>query len=158
VREVALKMKEVSRILLGLFYVYNIILLLISKRVILAIIQKRKKQSHNVRNILIVGSKHGAEAIIKIINSSSTNINIIGCIDIKKKEIGKAVKNNVKVIGVIKDVHDFILDNVVDEIIFTMPLKLIESIDAYIILFELLGINVRIFGCANLKMISKKGM
>ncbi len=137
--------QDVSRILLGLFYVFNIAILVITKFMLFSIANRYRKVNHNITNVLIIGTKSRAEAVINLINSATKPYNVIGCVDLDKSQVGNTLKNKCNVIGSIEDVQDIIIKEVVDEIIFAMPLKMIDSVDAYIFLFELMGINVRIF-------------
>lgn len=138
-------MKEVSRLLLGIFYSTNTIFLLISKRLILVILRKYGQNRHNFHNILIVGSKRRAEGAIGLINSSRKGYNIIGCLDTHIDKVGLEVKDGVKIIGTMDDLKGIMLKHVIDEVIFAMPLKDIESVQVYMLLIEMIGVKVRIF-------------
>ena len=134
-----------SRLLLGLFYILNIGVLVISKSLIYWSYKKSEQSDYNKCNLLIIGSKERAVGAINLINSMKGQYNIIGCLDIKKERVGKRVKDDVKIIGVVDDIQNMIITNVVDEVIFAMPMYQIENIEAYIQLIELMGIKVRIF-------------
>jgi exopolysaccharide biosynthesis polyprenyl glycosylphosphotransferase len=140
-----LKIKDVSRLLLGLFYILNIITLTISKAIIFWTYKKSEQSEYNKCNILIIGSKQRAAGAISLINSITGQYTIIGCLDTSTERIGKRVKDDVRVIGVVDEIQNIIQNNVVDEVIFAMPMYQIDNIEAYIQLIELMGIKVRIF-------------
>ncbi len=140
-----LKIKDVSRLFLGIFYILNIVILMISKAIIYWSNKKLKQSDYNKCNILIIGSKERAVGAINLINSMKEQYNIIGCLDIKKDRVGKTVKDDIKVIGIVDEIQTLIIKEVVDEVIFAMPMYQIDNIEAYIHLIELMGIKVRIF-------------
>jgi exopolysaccharide biosynthesis polyprenyl glycosylphosphotransferase len=140
-----LKIRDVSRLVIGFFYIINIIILIASKSLIFWSYKKSEQSEYNKDNILIIGSKERAAGAISLINSMKGQFTIIGCLDTKKDRIGKRVKDEVKVIGIVDDIQSIIISKVVDEVIFAMPMQQIDNIEAYIQLIELMGIKVRIF-------------
>ncbi|MBN2157854.1 MAG: sugar transferase [Spirochaetes bacterium] len=139
------KIHNVSRLLLGTFYIINMIALVISKAIVYKIYRTSEKSDYNRCNILIIGSKERAAGAISLINSCDSRYFILGCLDINKDKIGKVVKEGIKIIGTVDDIQSILLNNVVDEIIFAMPMHQIDNVEAYIQLIELMGIRVRIF-------------
>lgn len=137
--------KQVSRVMLGIFFLMNISLLMIGKRLILSLLLKYSESENNIYNVLIIGSKKRAAGAIGLITSSKQGYHIIGCLDINKDEIGREVRDGIKIIGTMEDLKDIILSHVVDEVIFAMPLKSIDSVNVYMLLIEVVGIRVRIF-------------
>lgn len=140
-----LNIRDVSRLFLGFFYIINIGVLIISKTIIIWSNKKSEQSDYNKCNLLIIGSKERAVGAINLINSMKGQYNIIGCLDIKKERVGKKVKDDVRIVGTVDDIQNMIISNVVDEVIFAMPMYQIENIEAYIQLIELMGIRVRIF-------------
>ncbi len=140
-----LKIRDVSRLFIGLFYVINIVILVASKSLIYWSYKKSDQSEYNKVKVLIIGSKERAAGAISLLNSIKDNYSIIGCLDTSAKSIGKRVKDDVKVIGLVDDIQGIIINNVVDEVIFAMPMHQIDNIEAYIQLIELMGIKVRIF-------------
>ncbi len=139
------KIHEVSRLLLGIFYTINIIALTAVKRIFLELLKNYKQNQQNFHNILIVGSRRRAEGVIGLIKSSGTGYTVIGCLDTRADSVGKEVLEGVKVIGTMDDLKNIMQMYVIDEIIFAMPLKEIESVQVYMVLIELTGVTVRIF-------------
>ncbi len=54
------------------------------------------------------------------------------------------VTRGVKVIGTMDEYYDFLIDNVVDEVIFAMPLSLLPDALDFLSFTDELGINVKI--------------
>ncbi len=137
-------LKEISRILLGIFYINLIILLSLSKGLIYIILRKYEKNIHNIRNILIIGSHQRAKQLIDLIINSGTNIRIIGCLEIDREKVNTEVRSGIRVLGMMEDLKSIVLKGVVDEIIFAMALGKIADVDKYMLLIEEIGIHVRI--------------
>ena len=137
--------QEVSRLLMGIFLVLNICLLTLFKFIVFKTLEKIRTDGFNTKNVLIVGSKKRAEKVIETVESNrTTGYRILGCFDIEEEMLGAQVYNGHKVIGLIQDLEYFLRNNIVDELIFAMPLKKIEHGDRYIALAESMGIKVRI--------------
>ncbi|MDY6967758.1 MAG: sugar transferase [Spirochaetota bacterium] len=139
------KMEEISRLMIGIFYISNLFLLIVSKRVIYLILFYSRFKKYNIKNILIIGSKDRARDAINTINTYAKGYALLGCLEIDEADVGKVVNENIRVIGTIDDLKSIILTHVVDEVIFAMPLKKIESVDIYMLLIEMIGIKVRVF-------------
>lgn len=139
------KIENVSRIMIGIFFLLDIVLLAISKGLIYKVSSRYHKKDYSSQNILIIGSKDRANDVIDAIRShSDSGFRILGCLDLDPAEIGKQVKNGVEIIGTIDNLKKIMLEEVVDELIFAMPLKRIENPKNYISIAEKIGITVRI--------------
>ncbi|ACN15640.1 RfbP [Desulforapulum autotrophicum HRM2] len=135
----------VSRLLLVLFMVLCISGLTLSKFIVYRTLRKIRSQGYNTRNLLIVGSKARAIDIIRAVEShQDSGYLILGCFDVDGELVGKTVINGHKVIGSIGGLEAFLVNNVVDELIFAMPLKEIMYADKYLAIAENLGVKVRI--------------
>lgn len=140
----AMGVKDMSRILMGIFFVLNIFGLTLFKWCVLMMLQQLRAQGYNTRNVLIVGSRDRAVSVIKSIDvSREGGYRILGCFDINLEIVGSSVVNGYKVIGTITDLKAYLENNVVDELIFAMPLRLIENPDKYLVLAESMGVRVR---------------
>jgi len=133
-----------SRLLIFLFCGLSFIFLFASKGAILYMYRKYFKQDANRINVLIVGTRGRAKQVIEHIEKNKKHYKIIGCLDTERELTGTEVIKGIKNIGTIEDIKNITLYNVVDEVIFAMPLKKIEGVDIYILLLEMLGIHVRI--------------
>jgi exopolysaccharide biosynthesis polyprenyl glycosylphosphotransferase len=146
-----LKITDVSRIMMGIFLVLNVFLLSLSKGIIYNILTHFRKKGFNFRSILIIGGRERAKDFIDAIGERlGAGYNVIGCLGLDGDEIGKSVKNGIKYIGTVnklKDilkVKDILKEEVVDEIVFAIPLNLINSASKHIATAEELGVSVRI--------------
>ncbi|MBU2578065.1 sugar transferase [Patescibacteria group bacterium] len=140
-----LKVKDVSRVMIGIFYLLNIGLLALSKGIAYKMLQHYRSQGFNFRSVLIVGSKERARDTIDTIGDSlKAGFKILGCLDVDGTPVGQSVKNGVKVIGMIEQLKEILTDNVVDELIFAIPLRMIPEAEKYITVAEYMGISVRI--------------
>lgn len=139
------KMTDLSRIMLGIFFFLNIGLLAVSKGFVYVVLARYRQKGFNFRNILIVGSRQRAMDVIDAIGERlGSGYSVLGCLEIDEAEIGKKVKNGIQVIGTVDHLKKILWDQVVDELIFAMPLKKIEDADKYIALAEEVGVSVRI--------------
>ena len=140
-----LKLVAVSRIMLGIFYLLDILLLSLSKGLTYRILARYRRQGFNFRNVLIVGSKARACDVVRAIGDRlGAGFRVLGCLDIDPAKKGEAVCNGCKIIGTLTEMEAILQKEVVDELIFAMPLKKIDEASKYIVLAEELGVSVRI--------------
>jgi len=98
-----------------------------------------------VHNLLIVGSKDRAQEIIQLVRERYLkDYRILGCLEVDKALVGKELASGVKVIGSVSDFEKILKQEVVDEVIFAMPLNKIINAHGYIVLAEDMGALVRI--------------
>ena len=136
---------EISRLLMGIFMILNIILLTASKYIIYRTLNRLRSEGINTRNVLIIGIKERAKDLIKTVDRyKATGYKVLGCLDIDNKSIGTFVENDHRVIGVIDDLEMILKNNVVDEMLFAIPMKLIENTSRYLSIAETMGVKVRI--------------
>jgi exopolysaccharide biosynthesis polyprenyl glycosylphosphotransferase len=134
-----------SRLIIGLFYILNIGLILISKFVIQNILKRLRRMEINIRKVLIIGSKTRAKTLIESIHGQNrADVLILGCLETENTSIGYKVACGIKVIDTIDNIERIISQKVVDELIFAMPLRIIDNIEKYIHLAEIMGISIRI--------------
>lgn len=140
-----LKMEDVSRIMMGMFYVLNVTLLAICKTSAYKMLTYYRQKGYNFRNILIIGSKERAKDVIGAMGEHlRSGYRIIGCIETDETQVGKEVRNDIKVIGTVEHLEKILLKQTVDELIFAMPLQKIQNSKEYIAFAEKMGISVRI--------------
>lgn len=136
---------EVSRLLVGLHGCVLIVLLAARRGLISRYITSSKMHGANDVHILVIGSKDRAQDTIKaILSSEDKNYNVIGCLEVEPAFTGKIVAEGVRVIGDMRDFRTTLLNNVIDEVIFAVPLKQVDNINDQISFAEKLGVNVRI--------------
>ncbi|MEA1968793.1 MAG: sugar transferase [Thermodesulfobacteriota bacterium] len=140
-----LHIQGISRLLMGIFLILNILLLTLSKFIIFKVLKKIRTNGHNTRNLLIVGSQTRARQVIEVLETNNAaGYMILGCFDVDEEKLGQSVLNDHKVIGLVKNLEAYLRDNIVDELIFAMPLRKLENGDRYIAFAESMGINVKI--------------
>jgi len=139
------KIKDVSRIMIGIFFILDIVLLGMSKSMAYFLLQRFREKGFNYRNVLIIGSRERAKEVIDTIGDQrGSGFRVIGCLDVENANVGKEVKNGIKVIGTVNHIEVFMREEVVDELIFAMPLRKIENAGHYISSAEEMGVSVRI--------------
>jgi exopolysaccharide biosynthesis polyprenyl glycosylphosphotransferase len=137
--------QNISRLLMGIFLFLNILFLTLSKYITFRILQRLRARGINTRNVLIVGSRERAVDVIKAVEKhQGTGYKILGCFDLEASSIGKLVVNGHTVVGYIEALEQYLKDNVVDELFFAMPLKLIQNVAGYLSIAESMGVKVRI--------------
>lgn len=140
-----LKIKDVSRLLLGLFCLFDIVLLGFSKSFIYKMLTSYRVKGFNYRNILIFGSKKRALDIIETIEQHAySGYRVLGCLEVDKTLVGRELKKGVRVIGLIENVRDVLKNEIVDEIIVAMPMRIINEPRQAMIAAEELGVPIRI--------------
>lgn len=140
-----LKIKDVSRIMLGIFFILDIALLGMSKGVAYYTLYRYREKGFNYRNVLIIGSRDRAKEIINTIGDQrGSGFRVIGCLEVDHRDVEKPVINGIKVIGTLDHMEAFMREEVVDEVIFAMPLRKIENAGHYIDSAEEMGVSVRI--------------
>ena len=141
----ALKVTDISRIMMGLFFLLNVGLLGLSKGFVYWLLARYRRRGLNIRNVLIVGSRARAKAVIDIIGDNlDAGYTIIGCLDPDEDVVGKEVSDNITVIGTLQQLRNILTEQVVDELIFAVPAKKIDDLGKYILLAKEIGVSVHI--------------
>jgi hypothetical protein len=86
----------------------------------------------------------------------SVKYKILGCLEFSDTEVGQTVTAGVRCIGTITHLKTFLIEHVVDQVIFALPLGLIDDIGQHIRTAEDLGVSVRIVPDWNLRKIGYK--
>lgn len=139
------KIKDVSRILLGIFFLLNVGLLGASKAVIYRVLSHYRKKGFNFRNLLIVGSMDRAKTVIGRVGMYiNAGFRVLGCLETDPDKVGKDVQNGINVIGTVEMLEKILGEEVVDEVIFAIPLRKIAEADQHIALAQQMGVSIRI--------------
>lgn len=140
-----LKIEHVSRFIMIVFVFYNIVFLCLGKYIIIRINNRSRHNGDLRKHIIVIGSRHRAIELIQgIEEKNSGSCKILGCLDTVPDAVGSMVTNGYRVIGLVQDLQQYLIENIVDEIIFAMPLKKIDCADKYIAIAEDMGVHVRI--------------
>ncbi|MDY6823552.1 MAG: sugar transferase [Thermodesulfobacteriota bacterium] len=140
-----LKIQDISRGMMVFFYVFDISLLCGSKIIIYQLLQHYRANDFNTRHILIIGShKRAKEVVRNIYANRGSGFRVIGALEVSREFVGQKVFHDCWVLGTIDQLEQFLRDNVVDELIFAMPMKHIPDIDKYIARTESAGVLTRV--------------
>jgi exopolysaccharide biosynthesis polyprenyl glycosylphosphotransferase len=92
-----------------------------------------------------VGSGRGADEIIKSIAAHpELGITILGCLETDRCRVGTTLENGAEVIASLDEFEYIARDKVVDEIVFSLPLKHIPNVSETIRQAQEFGIRVRL--------------
>ena len=140
------KITDVSRLLIFMFYIADLILLVAARWTIQQVIFSKRRDEYSRRHVLILGSRSTAQELIRMVisNQREPGINIVGCIELKEEDVGKDVCCGVKVIGTLDNLRDILLNQIIDEILIAMPLNEIGNSEWYLSFINTFGITVRI--------------
>ncbi len=140
-----LKITDVSRLLILLFYVLDLIVLIMARVLLDLLVTSKRRDSYFHRYILILGSRTAAQELIQMVcNQKGSTIKIVGCIETDPVDVGKTVACGIPVIGTLDDLRTILLNQVVDEVLITMPLNEIKNSEWYLSFINSFGITVRI--------------
>jgi len=140
-----LKIKDISRLFLFMFYFLDMAALNLSRWVMRKYISTKRSKDFYNHYVLILGSRATAQDLIQmVVGSKETNIKFVGCLDLNRQDVGKIVSCGVRVIGTLDDLRDVLLSQVIDEVLITMPLNEIENSEWYLSFINTFGITIRI--------------
>lgn len=129
----ARKEMDISRAVIGIFFVNNIILDTVFRTILNNCLMAARKKGYNLKHIVLVGYSRAAEAYIdRILVNPQWGYYIHGILD-DNMERGHTYKN-IKVIGCIDDLLEILSQNKLDEIAITL------SIDEYSKLGRIVGL------------------
>lgn len=140
-----LKIKDISRLLIFIFFVLNLATLSIFRWMRFKYISTRRNKDFYKRCVLIFGSRTTAREVIQIVaNDPESDFKIVGCLDLNRQDVGKTVSCGVRIIGTLDDLRDVLLNQVIDEALITMPLNEIKNSEWYLSFINTFGITIRI--------------
>lgn len=133
-----------SRGLVAIFTLLSLALLWL-KALLVYRHEKRTGVVRSSENILIIGSRARAvDTITTLLKAPGRIYNVIGCLEIDDSPLDREVVPGVRVIGRMENYREILLNQVVDEVIFALPLKKIPNVADYIAAAEEIGVHVRI--------------
>lgn len=140
-----LKIKDISRLFLIMFYFLDMAALNLSRWVMRKYISTKRSKNFYNHYVLILGSRATAQDLIQMVaGNKETNIKFVGCLDMNRQDVGKTVSCGVRVIGTLDDLRDVLLSQVIDEVLITMPLNEIKNSEWYLSFINTFGITIRI--------------
>lgn len=135
---------QIGRRVLLIFYVTNLVFLLIFKRVLYA--ARRRRDEYHRQRVLVIGSRRRAMDVLKpLVDEAVLGYRVIGCLEIEDEPgiVGKQVYGGVKVIGTLEALPEILFTQSIDEVIFAVPLTKIRHPEKYIKIAEDMGVLVR---------------
>lgn len=125
------------------FFVLVVILLTAEKMSVLMFLHYIRKSGYNFRVLLIVGSGDRARLFVQTVNQHPEwGVRIFGFVD-EKEMIGAEIENS-RVIGTFEDIENILVKNVIDEVVFLMPRKWLNSLEDYVMVCEKVGVKATI--------------
>jgi exopolysaccharide biosynthesis polyprenyl glycosylphosphotransferase len=136
-----LKLTGDSRVLMGLFVGFDILLLSGYR----AVIHLRRKRGLNRKEILVIGSLDRARELVRYVTANEElGYHLIGCLEVNPDYVGREVAEGVTVVGTMDEFRTLLLNRTVDEVVFAIPLILIDNVVDYVGFAEEQGVNVRV--------------
>ncbi|MBA4396806.1 MAG: sugar transferase [Syntrophus sp. (in: bacteria)] len=139
------KITDVGRPLIFLFYISDLAVLILARWMIDRFVFSTRRVSYFDRHILILGSRTTAQDLVKLIcKQNLIGIKVVGCIELDREDLGKEVACGIRVVGTLDDLKEILLNQVIDEVLITMPLNEINNSEWYLSFMNTFGITVRI--------------
>ena len=133
---------DISRFVLGAFYIINIILMTLCRTMIRNILYFFRRKGYNLKYILLVGYSSAAEEYItRIIANPQWGYVIRGILDDTMPS--GTVYKGVKVVGRIENIRYILPENKLDEIAITLALKDYEQLESIVDLCEKSGVHTK---------------
>ncbi|NLI32807.1 MAG: sugar transferase [Deltaproteobacteria bacterium] len=141
----ALRIRDISRLMIAMFLIFDWSFLIASGWIIYRIREGRRRQGAFASLVLMIGTKLAAkECIERIHRNPDENYRVIGCLTLNPSLVGQEVTDGVKVIGTVEELENILTNEVVDEIIFSIPTDRIPAVEKYLVMAESTGIKIRI--------------
>jgi exopolysaccharide biosynthesis polyprenyl glycosylphosphotransferase len=139
------KIPDVSRLLVFLFYISDLVVLVVARWMLDRFVFSKRRIAYFDRHMLILGSRTTAQELIELIcRQEAPGLKIVGCIELNREDVGRNVACGVQVIGTLDDLKEILLNQVIDEVLITMPLNEIRNSEWYLSFMNTFGITVRI--------------
>ncbi len=138
----AFKIEHFSRLLVGLFYIINIMLSTFSKTMMRNSLQYFRKKGYNLKYVLLVGYSRAAEEYITRINANPQWGYVVrGILD--DRVPGGTLYKGVKVLGRIENLLYILPENKLDEIAVTLALEDYNRLEKIVDLCEKSGVHTK---------------
>ena len=138
----AFKIEHFSRLLVGLFYIMNIVLATFSKTMIRNVLQYFRKKGYNLKYVLLVGYSRAAEEYITRINANPQWGYVVRGILDDRVPSGTLYKG-IKVLGKIENLLYILTENKLDEIAVTLALEDYNRLERIVDLCEKSGVHTK---------------
>lgn len=138
----AIKQIHFSRVMMGMFYVINIVLATISRSLIRSLLQYFREKGYNLKYILLVGYSRATEEYINRINANPQWGYVVRGILDDSVPRGTLYKG-VKVVGTIDNLLYILPENKLDEIAITLSLNDYDRLEYIVDLCEKSGVHTK---------------
>lgn len=127
------------------FWIGSSIAVIISRNIYKYLLVKYRPEAHKLTQMLIIGTNERALMFTqKLLNSPSLGYNLVGFIDDDWTGLDNFDKNQFNLIGKIDDLKEILENQVIDEVVISLPIKTYYSkINILINLCEEQGVLVR---------------
>ncbi len=140
-----LKIRDFSRLLLGIFFLVDLGFLALSGWLVFRFREARRKKPYFTSFVLMIGTKLAAKDYIERLQiSPEKNYKVLGCLTLNPALVGTTVTDGVSVIGTVDELESILTRQVVDEIVFSIPTDKIPDVETYLVMAESAGIKIRI--------------
>jgi exopolysaccharide biosynthesis polyprenyl glycosylphosphotransferase len=135
-----LKLELLSRAFVIILFLSIVCLLTIEKLAGLAVLHYIRRHGYNYRMLLVAGSGKRAENFAQMVNDNPHwGLKILGFVD-REDKVGMKIANK-KVIGAFKDFARILDDNVVDDVVFILPMSLMSYVRDCVKTCEKVGVR-----------------
>ena len=139
------KLEGVSRLMMGIFYIFEAVLLLAGHSIMARIYASHVRKTLALALVILVGTRERAIGLIEqSLEDEHHGVRVVGCVDPDPAKVGETVHGPVKVLGTVEDLEHLIREMAVDEVVFAMPLREIPNVGEIMSDIEAMGVLVRI--------------
>lgn len=132
-----------SRLLFGSFIICSLILITLAKGGIKLLLKHFRRKGYNSRNILIVGSGDQMYHFVDVIRQHDDwGLVIVGIVGLTNEPDAADIPGCAK-LGYIDGLLDICKQNMVDEVVFSLPHSNLQVVDDCLIMLQEMGISVR---------------
>ncbi len=137
-----IKQAHFSRVMIGYFFVLNVVFTSLSRLLLRKILRYIRKRGYNLKHILLIGYSRSAEGYISRINSNPQWGYVVSGILDDMVPIGTSY-HGVKVIGEIDMLSRYLSANEYDEITITLPLDRYDKLEELVAICERSGVHTK---------------
>ncbi|MCM8791028.1 MAG: sugar transferase [Candidatus Omnitrophica bacterium] len=137
------KLKFVSRAFFIIFLLISFAFIIAEKLIIFYVMRFARRQGHNIRRVLVVGSgPRAAQFIRNVQEHKEWGFKVVGAVDYEETHRGKEVdETGATVIGMLEDIPRILKGYAIDEVIFIVPRSKLNLIENSLYACEIYGIR-----------------
>jgi len=134
----AIKENMYNKILFFNFFLIVIIIMLIEKYLVLYVF--KIKNGENTKQVMVIGVNSMYEQFKYYVNKTNIKVNVVRFIGVDESQN----LNQHNVLVNMENFQNVLMNQVVDEIYFALPIKYFKEIQAYVLIAEEMGITSRV--------------